>query len=66
VLGKLSGEDEADRGLDLTRRDGRLLVVGSELGGLGCDALKDVWKRLRIRKGKDEKRVELEKRATYH
>ena len=42
VLGKLTGEDEADGGLDLTRGDGGLLVVGSELGGLGCDALEDV------------------------
>jgi len=30
------------RGLDLPRRDGGLLVVGSELGGLGGDALEDV------------------------
>jgi len=29
-------------GLDLAGRDGRLLVVGSELGGLAGDALKDV------------------------
>lgn len=42
VLGKLTREDEADRGLDLARGDGGLLVVGSKLGGLGCDALEDV------------------------
>lgn len=42
VLGKLTGEDEADSSLDLSRRDGRLLVVGSELGGLSGDALEDV------------------------
>lgn len=30
------------RGLDLSGRDGRLLVVGSKLGGLGGDALEDV------------------------
>jgi hypothetical protein len=30
------------RGLDLTRRDGRLLVVSSELASLGCNTLKDV------------------------
>ena len=30
------------RGLDLARRDGGLLVVGSKLGGLGGDALEDV------------------------
>ena len=42
MLGELSREDETDRGLDLARRDGRLLVVGSELGRLGRDALEDV------------------------
>ena len=42
VLGKLTGEDEADRGLDLAGRDGGLLVVGGKLGGLSCDALEDV------------------------
>ena len=42
VLGKLTGKDETDGGLDLTGRDGGLLVVGSELGGLSCDALEDV------------------------
>ena len=43
VLGKFTGEDETDRGLDLSGRDGRLLVVGSELGGLGSDALEDIY-----------------------
>jgi len=42
VLGKLTGEDEADGGLDLAGRDGGLLVVGGKLGGLSCDALEDV------------------------
>lgn len=42
MLGKLSGKDESDRSLDLSRGDGRLLVVRSELGGLAGDALKDV------------------------
>jgi hypothetical protein len=42
VLGKLTREDEADGCLDLTRRDGGLLVVGSKLGCLGCNALEDV------------------------
>jgi hypothetical protein len=42
VLGKLTGEDEADRGLDFPRGDGRLLVVGSKLRGLSSDALEDV------------------------
>ena len=38
-----AGNAENDvRGLDLARRDGRLLVVGSKLGGLGGDALEDV------------------------
>ncbi len=43
MLGKLTGEDEADSGLDLSRRDGGLLVVRSELGSLSGDALEDVW-----------------------
>lgn len=30
------------RGLDLSGRNGGLLVVGSKFGGLGGDALKDV------------------------
>ena len=42
VLGKLTGEDEADRGLDLSGRDGRLLVVGGKLGSLRSDTLEDV------------------------
>lgn len=42
MLGELSGEDETDSGLDLTRRDGRAVVVRSELGSLGCDALENV------------------------
>ena len=42
VLGKLSGKDETDGGLDLTRRDGGAVVVRSELGGLSGDALEDV------------------------
>ena len=28
----------------LTGRDGGLLVVGSELGGLSCNTLEDVWR----------------------
>jgi hypothetical protein len=42
VLGQLAGKDEADGGLDFPGRDGGLLVVGSELGSLGRDALEDV------------------------
>jgi len=42
VLGELAGKDEADRGLDLTRGDGRLLVVSGKLGGLGRNTLEDV------------------------
>jgi hypothetical protein len=42
VLGKLTGEDEAYGGLDLPGRDGGLLVVSSQLGGLGSDTLEDV------------------------
>jgi hypothetical protein len=42
VLGKLTGEDEAHGGLDLSGGDGGLLVVSSELGSFGSDTLKDV------------------------
>ena len=42
MLGELSGEDKSDRGLDLSRRDGRSVVVRSELGSLGSDSLEDV------------------------
>lgn len=42
MLGQLTGEDEADGSLDLTRGDGGLLVVGSQLGCLGSDSLEDV------------------------
>jgi hypothetical protein len=50
VLSKLTGQDQADRGLDLSGRDGGLLVVCSELASLGCDALEDVC-RLKVSKG---------------
>ena len=43
MLGQLTRQDEADRGLDLTRGDGGLLVVGGKLGGLSGNALEDVW-----------------------
>jgi hypothetical protein len=43
VLGQLTGEDETDRGLDLPGGNGGLLVVSSELGGLGSDTLENVW-----------------------
>jgi len=42
VLGELTGQDEADRGLDFSRRDGGLLVVCGKLGGLSGDALEDI------------------------
>ena len=42
VLGKLTGKDEADGGLDLPGGDGGLLVVGSQLGGLSGNTLEDV------------------------
>ena len=42
VLGELSGEHEADGGLDLPGGEGRLLVVLGELAGLASDALEDV------------------------
>lgn len=42
MLGQLTGQDETDRGLDLARGDGGLLVVGSKLGSLRGDALEDI------------------------
>ena len=42
MLGELSGEHEADGGLDLAGRKGGLLVVLGELAGLSGDALEDV------------------------
>lgn len=51
MLGELTGKDEADRGLDLPGRDGGLLVVGSKLGGLGGNALEDVWIAVSKKKG---------------
>jgi hypothetical protein len=42
VLGQLTRKDQANRRLDFPRRDGGLLVVGSELRGLGGNTLEDV------------------------
>jgi hypothetical protein len=42
VLGQLTRQDETDRGLDLSRGDGGLLVVGSKLRGLSGNALEDI------------------------
>jgi len=42
VLGELAREDEAHRRLDLPGRDGGLLVVARQAGGLGGDAVEDV------------------------
>lgn len=42
VLGKLTGEDQTNGGLNLSGRDGGLLVVSSQLGGLSGNALEDV------------------------
>lgn len=42
MLCQLTGQDEADGSLDLSGRDGGLLVVGGELGCLSSDALEDV------------------------
>ncbi|KAJ1282567.1 hypothetical protein BS78_03G062500, partial [Paspalum vaginatum] len=42
VLGELPWENEAHGGLDLAGRDGGLLVVARELGGLGGELLEDV------------------------
>jgi len=42
VLGQLTGKDQPHGSLDLSRGDGRLLVVSSQLGGLSGNALEDV------------------------
>ena len=42
VLGQLSGEDEADGGLDLAGREGGLAVVAGQAAGLGSGALEHV------------------------
>jgi hypothetical protein len=42
VLGQLAGEDQSYGGLNLTGRDGGLLVVSSKLGSLSGNALEDV------------------------
>ena len=42
VLGQLSGEEESDSGLDLSGREGGLLAVARQAGGLKSEALEDV------------------------
>jgi len=42
VLGKLTGEDEANGSLDLTGGDGGLLVVSGKLGSLGRNTLENI------------------------
>ena len=42
VLGKFTGEEEPDGGLDFPGGDGGPLVVVGKTGGLGGDALEDV------------------------
>lgn len=42
VLGQLSGQEEADGGLDLPGGDGAALVVMSQAGSFAGDALEDV------------------------
>ena len=42
VLGKLTGEEQPDSGLDLARGDGGPLVVVSQTGGLGGDPLEQI------------------------
>ena len=44
VLGQFTGKNESHRGLDLTRRDSRLLVVGSKLGGFCGNTLEDIYR----------------------
>lgn len=49
MLGELAGQDQPHGGLDFARGDGGFLVVGCELGGLGRDALEDVWRSSDVR-----------------
>ena len=42
MLSKLTRKEKADGSLDLTGREGRLLVVAGELGGLKSDLVKDI------------------------
>ena len=42
VLGQLTGEEEADSGLDLAAGDGGLLVVVGKAASFGGDALEDI------------------------
>ena len=42
VLGQLSGQEEADSGLDLPGGDGGPLVVVGKTAGLSSDTLKDI------------------------
>ena len=42
MLGQLTGKGEADSGLDLSGRQGGLLVVAGQAGGLAGKALEDV------------------------
>jgi len=42
VLGKLTGKEKADGGLDLAGREGALLVVAGQAGSLKGQALEDV------------------------
>ena len=47
MLGELTGQQQTDGGLDLATSDRRALVVVSETGRLGGDALEDVvYKRI--------------------
>jgi len=42
VLGEFTRQNESDRGLDFAGRDGRLLIVGSELGSFSGNSLENV------------------------
>lgn len=42
MLSQLTWQDQSDGGLDLSGGDGRLLVVSSQLGGLGGNSLENV------------------------
>ena len=54
MLGQFTWQDQSDRCLDLSGRDCGLLVVGSQLGSLGGNALEDIYSSQNESKEKSE------------
>ena len=55
MLGQFSGKNETNGGLNFARSNGRLLVVASQVLGLGGDLVKDILHTEKNEKKKDEK-----------